>query len=89
MRYIMLCLATLCLASCSYQKPIVILPSDEAIAECTISPPPTLTGVPAKDKIVLAGAWSMQTNNLGVCNRKLKMLQTWKKINQERFGSTK
>lgn len=87
MRYILLCIIAASLASCGYQKPIVIVPTDEALAECTISPPPVLTGIPSKDKVVLAGAWSMQTNNLGACNRKLKMLQAWKKINQERFGS--
>jgi len=90
MRYIFLVMACLCITSCSnYQKPIVILPTDEALAECIISPPPELTGKDGKDKLVLASAWSLQTTNLGKCNEKLKRLQVWKRVNQERFGETK
>lgn len=90
MKYILLTLVTLSLVSCSnYQKPIIILPTDEALAECTITPPPELTGKDSKDKLILASAWSLQTTNLGRCNEKLKRLQIWKRVNQERFGDGK
>lgn len=67
-----------CLASCSNYKNMIILPSDSLVSECTISPPPHLTGNSEKDKLLLAGAWSIQTSNLGKCNQKIRTLQTWK-----------
>lgn len=57
---------------------MIILPSDSLVTECTIAPPPVLTGNTEKDKLLLAGAWSLQTGNLGKCNQKIKTLQTWK-----------
>jgi len=90
MKYVLLLLLSMSVMSCSnYQKPIVIFPSDEALAECMISPPPELTGKDNKDKLILASAWSLQTTNLGKCNEKLKRLQIWKRVNQERFGDGK
>lgn len=89
MKYILLIALTACITSCGYQKPIVILPADESLAECTISPPPELTGRDAKDKLILASAWSAQTTNLGKCNQKLQRLQVWKRINEQRFGGSK
>jgi len=89
MRYILLCLAAMSISSCGYQKPIVILPTDEALSECTVSSPPEITGKDSQDKLILTSAWILQTNNLAACNKKLKMLQTWKRVNQERFGENK
>ena len=89
MKYLLLCFMCMSLASCGYQKPIVILPTDEALADCIISPPPEITGRDAKDKLTLTSAWIQQTTNLAACQKKLKMLQTWKRVNQERFGNTK
>jgi len=86
MRYILLCLVCMSISSCGYQKPIVILPSDEAISDCVISPPPEISGKDSKDKLTLTSAWIQQTTNLAACQKKLKMLQTWKRINSERFG---
>lgn len=86
MKYLVLCLVCFSIAGCGYQKPIVILPSDEAIADCTISPPPELTGGDSRDKLNLTSAWIQQTTNLAACQKKLKMLQTWKRVNSERFG---
>jgi len=73
-------LVSLCLflASCSADKHMIILPSDSLLADCEISPPPFLTGNTEKDKLLLAGAWSLQTSNAGKCNQKIKTLQTWK-----------
>jgi hypothetical protein len=88
-KYLILFALSISLCSCGYQKPIVILPADESLAECTISPPPELTGRDGKDKLILASAWSVQTNNLGKCNQKLQRLQVWKRINQQRFGEGK
>lgn len=88
MKYVVLCLTCLCITSCGYQKPIVILPTDEAISDCTISPPPELTGRDGKDKLTLTSAWIQQTTNLAACQKKLKMLQTWKQVNRERFGDS-
>jgi predicted small lipoprotein YifL len=89
MKSLMVCIMCLSLASCGYQKPIVILPSDEAISDCTISSPPDIVGKDSQDKLILTSAWISQTNNLAACNKKLKMLQVWKRVNQERFGGTK
>lgn len=89
MKLLLLIVMSCCLSACVYQKPIVILPSDEAIADCVISPPPEISGSEAKDKVTLTTAWIQQTTNLAACQKKLKMLQTWKRINQERFGDNK
>lgn len=89
MKYLFICFTCLSLASCGYQKPIAILPTDEALSECTISSPPEITGKDTQDKLILTSAWITQTNNLAACNKKLKMLQIWKRVNQERFGDVK
>lgn len=78
MRYFLLFLTCILISSCTNYKPMIILPTDTALGECPVSPPPTLTGNTEKDKLLLAGAWSLQTSNLGKCNQKLKTLQTWK-----------
>lgn len=79
MNYFLLILSCLFLSSCTNSyKNMIILPSDSLVAECTIAPPPFLTGNTEKDKLILAGAWSLQTSNLGKCNQKIKTLQTWK-----------
>lgn len=78
MKYFLFIAVCFFVASCSHYKPMIILPTDAALGECQISPPPTLTGNTEKDKLLLAGAWSLQTSNLGKCNQKLKTLQTWK-----------
>jgi len=67
----------LLIASCTNRN-MIILPSDALVEDCTIAAPPTLTGNTEKDKLLLAGAWSLQTSNLGKCNQKIKTLQTWK-----------
>ncbi len=79
-------LSLIFLASCSSQKAILVVPSDPLLAECQVSPPPSLTGNDAKDKVILAGAWATQTSNLGSCNKRLKMLRVWKQVNLERYG---
>lgn len=83
---IILCLSLL-LSSCSvYSRPIVISPSDSLLTECSFDPPPKLTGRDSNDKVILASAWASQTDKLGECNKKLKFLQHWKKVQTERFG---
>lgn len=89
MKIILLLPLVFLLSSCSYTKPIVIIPSDQLLEECSISTPPSLTGNDARDKVLLASAWTKQTTLLGQCNDKLKMLQLWKRTQQERYGMEK
>lgn len=88
MKYLVLFLICSSIAGC-YQKPVVIMPTDEAISDCVISPPPEITGKDAKDKLTLTSAWIQQTTNLAACQKKLRMLQVWKQVNQARFGDNK
>ncbi len=73
------------LASCSSQKEIT-LPSDTLLADCVINEPPVLTGSDAKDKVILAQAWSNQTSALSVCQKKVRLMQVWKRIQMDRMG---
>lgn len=77
MRIIILCIC-FSIAACSSNNPTPPLPSDALLSDCIISPPPTLSGNTEKDKLLLASAWSLQTNNLGKCSQKVKTLQVWK-----------
>lgn len=86
MKWIVLPLC-LFLASCTSKAPEIIqLPSDALLSDCIISPPPTLSGNTEKDKLLLASSWSLQTNNLGKCNQKIKTLQVWKINTMKRIG---
>lgn len=79
MKSILLIAVCLLMTACtSNVKSMIILPTDSMLQECQVSPPPTLTGNPEKDKLLLASAWSLQTGNLGKCNQKLRTLKTWK-----------
>lgn len=80
-----LVLSCLLLASCAPNKDIVF-PSDTLLSDCIINEPPVLTGTDSKDKVILATAWSNQTSAAAACQKKVKLLQTWKKIQQERLG---
>ena len=73
------------LASCSSQKDITF-PSDTLLSDCVINEPPVLTGSDAKDKVILAQAWSNQTSALSVCQKKVRLMQVWNKIQMERMG---
>lgn len=85
MRTILICIC-IALSSCVISKaPSINLPSDGLLADCIISPPPTLSGNVEKDKLLLAGAWSLQTSNLGKCNQKVKTLQVWKSNAQKQM----
>ncbi len=90
MKYLIVVFSCFMLASCTgYQKPVVLTPSDSLIADCTINQPPKLTGNAEKDKLVLSQAWINQTANLGKCSQRMKMIQTWKQVQLERFGKEK
>lgn len=86
MKWFIIC-ACILISSCAINKdPMVILPSDALLNDCIISPPPNLSGDAEKDKLILAGAWSLQTSNLGKCNQKVKTLQVWKSNTAKRMG---
>ncbi len=90
MKHLYILVSCLVLASCSgFQKPIVLTPSDSLIADCAINQPPKLTGNAEKDKLVLSQAWINQTANLGKCSQRMKMIQTWKQVQLQRFGKEK
>lgn len=87
MKIIYICFACFLLTSCTlYSKPVVIYPSDSLLVDCSFDSPPKLTGKDSNDKVILASAWASQTDKLGECNKKLKFLQQWKKVQIERFG---
>ena len=82
---IYLLLSCLLIASCTPHRDIVF-PSDTLLSDCIINEPPLLTGSDSKDKVILATAWSNQTSAAAACQKKVKLLQTWKRIQQERLG---